>query len=159
MIDHPFEPVYSINSNILILGSFPSVKSRNENFYYAHLQNRFWKLIAKIYNEETPITVEEKKNIILKNNLAIWDVIKSCDIVGSADNTIQNVEINDVNRLISKNNIKKVIFNGKKSFELYIKHNNKLANVEYIELPSTSPANAKYSFDKLYNIWCKALTE
>lgn len=153
MIEHPFEPIYSVNSNILILGSFPSVKSRDENFYYAHPQNRFWKLIAKIYNENVPVTIDEKKNIILRNNLAIWDVIKRCDIVGSADNTIQNVEINDINKLVCESNIKKIVFNGKKAFETYIKYNKKIENIEYVELPSTSPANAQYSLDRLYNVW------
>jgi len=157
MIEHPFEPIYSENSSILILGSFPSVKSRDENFYYAHPQNRFWKLIAKIYDEKVPNTIEEKKNIILNNKLAIWDVIKSCDIVGSADNTIQNVEVNDVDKLVRESNIKSIIFNGKKAYNEYIKYNKMIKSVKYIELPSTSPANAQYSFEKLYDIWYEAL--
>ncbi len=157
MIEHPFEPIYSKESNILILGSFPSVISRKQNFYYAHPQNRFWKLIAAIYNSEKPTTIEEKKKLILDNKLAIWDSIKSCDIIGSADSTIQNIEVNDINSLINKTSINKVIFNGRKSFETYIKYNKKLENIKYIELPSTSPANAQYSFDRLYNIWSKEL--
>ena len=153
MINHPFEPIFLRSSQTLILGSFPSVKSREQNFYYAHPQNRFWKLIAKICKANIPNNIEEKKELILNNKLAIWDVIKSCEIEGSADSSIQNVEVSDINELINKTNIAKVVFNGNKSAESYFKYNKKLENIEYVTLPSTSPANAQYSFERLYNIW------
>lgn len=159
MINHPFKPIYSKDSKILILGSFPSVKSRQQNFYYAHPQNRFWKLIAKIYKANIPNNIEEKKKLILNNNLAIWDVIKSCEIEGSADSSIQNIEVSDINELINKTDITKVVFNGNKAAESYFKYNKRIENIEYITLPSISPANAQYSFERLYNIWKKEITQ
>ena len=159
MIGHPFEPIYAKTSKILILGSFPSVKSREQNFYYGHPQNRFWKLISSIYNVSIPNTIENKVQLIINNNLAIWDVVKSCNIKGSADSSIKNVETCDINGLISKTNIKKIVFNGKKAAEEYFKYNKRIENIEYITLPSTSPANAKYNFEKLYSIWKKEIIE
>lgn len=159
MITHPFEPIFAKTSRILILGSFPSAKSRQQNFYYGHPQNRFWKIIAKIFNEKMPELIKEKTDLIINNNLAIWDVIKSCDIKGSADNSIKNAEIFDMNELIRKTNIRKVIFNGKKAAEEYFKYNEIIEGIEYVTLPSTSPANAVYTFDKLYNIWEKTIKE
>lgn len=159
MINYSFKPIYSKNSKILILGSFPSVKSRKDNFYYAHPQNRFWKLIASIFDEKIPKTTDEKRQVILDNNLAIWDVIKSCEICGSSDSSIKNVESNNVNDLIVKTKASKVIFNGKKASEVYYKYNKQMDNIKYIILPSTSPANANYSFEKLYNIWKKEIEE
>ena len=159
MIEHPFKPVYSDKSKILILGSFPSVKSREKNFYYSHPQNRFWKVIANIFNEVIPNTIEDKKQLILNNNLAIWDVIKRCEIIGSMDSSIQNIESCDVNSLIVKTGITKVIFNGNKAAEAYYKYNKKLEEIEYTTLPSTSSANATYSFEKLYNAWKEELKE
>lgn len=159
MINHPFKPIYSKYSKILILGSFPSVKSRQQNFYYAHPQNRFWKLIAKIYKANIPNNIEEKKKLILNNNLAIWDVIKSCEIEGSADSSIQNIEVSDINELINKTDITKVVFNGNKAAESYFKYNKRIENIEYVTLPSTSPANAQYSFERLYNIWKEEITQ
>jgi len=153
MINHPFEPIFLRSSQTLILGSFPSVKSRQQNFYYAHPQNRFWKLIAKICKTNIPNNIEEKKELILNNKLAIWDVIKSCEIEGSADSSIQNIEVSDINELINKTNITKVVFNGNKAADSYFKYNKRLENIEYVTLPSTSPANAQYSFERLYNIW------
>ena len=153
---HTFKPIYNKKSKILILGSFPSVKSRENNFYYAHPKNRFWKLISKILNTKEPITIEDKTKLILNNNLAIYDVIKSCEIQGSSDSSIKNVEINDINYIINNSSIEKIIFNGNKAYELYNKYEiNKFSNTKV--LPSTSPANARYSFEKLYNMWFKEL--
>lgn len=155
-VEHTFEPIYNKESKILILGSIPSVKSRENDFYYGHPKNRFWNLIAKIYNEKTPTKIYEKEKLILKNSLAIYDVIKSCDIQGSSDSSIKNVEINDINSIIQSSNIKKIIFNGNKAYELYQKYEkNKFKNI--VCLPSTSPANARFSFEKLYDIWSQEL--
>lgn len=155
-VEHTFKPIYNKNSEILILGSIPSVKSRENNFYYGHPKNRFWSLIAKIYNENVPNTIYEKEKLILNNKLAIYDVIKSCDIQASSDSSIKNAKINDINSIIQNSNIKKVIFNGNKSYELYNKYEkNKFKNL--IVLPSTSPANARFSFEDLYEIWKKKL--
>lgn len=157
--EHTFGPVYNKNSKILILGSFPSVKSRELNFYYGHPQNRFWKLMSKIYNEEIGDEIDIKKQFLSKNNIALWDSLKSCEIKGSSDASITNVEINNIEELIKKSNISKIIFNGKTAYNLFVKNAdmNKYSNLEIRILPSTSPANAAYSLDKLFDIWSKEL--
>lgn len=157
--EHTFGPVYNKNSKILILGSFPSVKSRELNFYYGHPQNRFWKLMSKIYNEEIGDEIDLKKQFLLKNNIALWDTLKSCEIKGSSDASITNVEINNIEELIKKSNISKIIFNGKTAYNLFLKNADmtKYSNLEIRILPSTSPANAAYSLDKLFDIWSKEL--
>lgn len=157
--EHTFGPVYNKNSKILILGSFPSVKSRELNFYYGHPQNRFWKLMSKIYNEEIGDEIYLKKQFLLKNNIALWDSLKSCEIKGSSDASITNVEINNIEELIKKSNISKIIFNGKTAYNLFVKNADmtKYSNLEIRILPSTSPANAAYSLDKLFDIWSKEL--
>lgn len=157
--EHTFGPVYNKNSKILILGSFPSVKSRELNFYYGHPQNRFWKLMSKIYNEEIGDEIDIKKQFLLKNNIALWDSLKSCEIKGSSDASITNVEINNIEELIKKSNISKIIFNGKTAYNLFVKNADmtKYSNLEIRILPSTSPANAAYSLDKLFDIWSKEL--
>lgn len=153
--EHTFGPVYNKNSKILILGSFPSVKSRELNFYYGHPQNRFWKLMSKIYDEEIGDEIDLKKQFLLKNNIALWDSLKSCEIKGSSDASITNVEINNIEELIKKSNISKIIFNGKAAYNLFVKNADmtKYSNLEIRILPSTSPANAAYSLDKLFDIW------
>lgn len=157
--EHTFGPVYNKNSKILILGSFPSVKSRELNFYYGHPQNRFWKLMSKIYNEEIGDEIDIKKQFLSKNNIALWDTLKSCEIKGSSDASITNVEINNIEELIKKSNISKIIFNGKTAYNLFVKNADmtKYSNLEIRILPSTSPANAAYSLDKLFDIWSKEL--
>lgn len=157
--EHTFGPVYNKNSKILILGSFPSVKSRELNFYYGHPQNRFWKLMSKIYNEEIGDEIDLKKQFLLKNNIALWDSLKSCEIKGSSDASITNVEINNIEELMKKSNISKIIFNGKAAYNLFVKNADmtKYSNLEIRILPSTSPANAAYSLDKLFDIWSKEL--
>lgn len=157
--EHTLGPVYNKNSKILILGSFPSVKSRELNFYYGHPQNRFWKLMSKIYNEEIGDEIDLKKQFLLKNNIALWDSLKSCEIKGSSDASITNVEINNIEELIKKSNISKIIFNGKAAYNLFVKNADmtKYSNLEIRILPSTSPANAAYSLDKLFDIWSKEL--
>lgn len=157
--EHTLGPVYNKNSKILILGSFPSVKSRELNFYYGHPQNRFWKLMSKIYNEEIGDEIDLKKQFLLKNNIALWDSLKSCEIKGSSDASITNVEINNIEELMKKSNISKIIFNGKTAYNLFVKNADmtKYSNSEIRILPSTSPANAAYSLDKLFDIWSKEL--
>lgn len=148
---HNIEPVFDENSKVLILGSFPSVKSREQQFFYGHPQNRFWKVISNITNEKEPKTVDEKKKLLLKNNIAVWDVIKSCDIVGSSDSSIANVSINDFNIIFKHANIKRIYANGDKAYSLFRKYYSK--EVSITKLPSTSPANAQYSLPKLCDEW------
>jgi hypoxanthine-DNA glycosylase len=147
---HNIDPVFDKDSKILILGSFPSVKSREKQFYYGHPQNRFWKVLSTIFNEELPQKIEEKKQFLLKNNIAVWDVIKSCDITGSSDSSITNVNINDIYRILNFANIKTIYINGDKSYSLFKKY---FKELNAVKLPSTSPANAKYSLERLIEEW------
>ena len=150
---HNIEPVYDKNSKILILGSFPSVKSREMCFFYGHPQNRFWKITSAIFNEETPETIKDKKAFLLRNNIAVWDVIESCDITGSADSSIRNIKVNDINKILKKSKIEKIFVNGKTAEKLYKKYLEEKTGIKAIVLPSSSPANAAYSLDKLIKEW------
>ena len=107
MIIHPIKPVYDKDSRVLILGSFPSVKSREEGFFYGHPQNRFWKVTSRVFDEDLPLTVDEKKAFLLKNHIALWDVIGSCEIEGSSDSSIRNVTVNDISKILKTADITK----------------------------------------------------
>ncbi len=150
---HPLPPIFNENSRILILGSFPSVKSRETNFFYGHPQNRFWQVIAAVLKKETPHTVSEKRRMLLDSGIAVWDVIGSCDIEGSADSTIRNVIPNDLTTLLNNSSIKQIFVNGKTAEKYYNKYTRDIIGRHAIYLPSTSPANAAYSTDKLINEW------
>lgn len=153
MPQHPFPPLYDKNSKILILGSFPSVKSREQMFFYGHPQNRFWKVISTVLGQKTPITVDEKKSFLLSNNIALWDVIASCDITGSSDSSIKNVIANDLTEILDNADIKQIFVNGKTAEKYYNKYIRNKINRDAICLPSTSPANAGWSLEKLVNEW------
>ena len=155
MIQHPIEPVFDKESKILILGSFPSVKSREEGFFYGHHQNRFWKVLAEIWKEPVPVSIDEKKSFLLRNHIAVWDVIKSCDIEGSSDSSIKNVVANDIGVILLKADIKQIYVNGKKAQQLYQKYIYPMLQKEAICLPSTSPANAAWSLERLGQEWRK----
>ena len=155
MIQHPIEPVFDKESKILILGSFPSVKSREEGFFYGHPQNRFWKVLAEIWKEPVPVSIDEKKSFLLRNHIAVWDVIKSCDIEGSSDSSIKNVVANDIGVILLKADIKQIYVNGKKAQQLYQKYIYPMLQKEAICLPSTSPANAAWSLERLVQEWRK----
>ena len=156
-LTHPFGPLYSDKSRVLILGSFPSVKSRAQNFFYGHPQNRFWKVIAALYGEPVPGTGPEaipvKRELILSHGLALWDSIASCDIVGSSDSSIRNAEPNDLSIILDNAPIEHIYCNGKKSHELYQKYILPKLGREAVCLPSTSPANAQWTLDKLIDAW------
>lgn len=153
---HPFEPVADQNSRILILGSFPSVKSRETGFYYGHKQNRFWKVMAQILQCAVSQTVAEKRAMLLTHGVAVWDSLKSCDIEGSSDASIRNPVPNDIAGLIDKTGIAAVFFNGKAAYNVYQKYSPMVAVPTQV-LPSTSPANAAYSLERLCGIWKKEL--
>lgn len=153
MLIHPVAPIYNKNSRILILGTFPSVKSREVGFFYSHPQNRFWRVMARICQNKVPKSIEEKKELILSNNFALWDVIKSCDVSGSADSSIKNVVPNDLSIILKECDIKKIFVNGKKAESLYKKFLQKETGMEAVVLPSTSPANASWSEDRLFEYW------
>ena len=156
-ISHTFLPVYDENSELLILGSFPSVKSREQGFYYGHPQNRFWKVLAAVCACEVPQTIEEKKAMLLCHHIAIWDVIDSCDIIGSSDSSIKNVVSADIAGLLLKTNITRIFANGKTAGNLYKKFCEESAGIQAVVLPSTSPANAAFSLEKLVECWRKEL--
>lgn len=149
-VRHTLEPVFDENSHVLILGSLPSPKSRESGFYYGHVQNRFWKVLAGVYGEEVPQTNDEKKSFVLRHKIALWDVIESCRIYGASDSSITDVTPNDMSLIFSSCEIRAVFTLGAKAYELY----NKLC-LEHAEkhpavkLPSTSPANAAWSLEKL----------
>jgi len=143
---HNIKPIYNKNSKILILGSMPSITSRETNFYYAHKSNRFWKVINILFNQNL-ISIEEKIKFLLDHNIAIWDTIKSCDITGSSDSSIKNIKVNNINKLIKETNIKHIFCTGKTSYNTFIKHIN--TNVPVTCLPSPSSANASLSLDDL----------
>ncbi|MBQ3038565.1 MAG: DNA-deoxyinosine glycosylase [Clostridia bacterium] len=153
MITHPIEPLYNKNSNILILGSFPSVKSREQMFFYGHPQNRFWKVVAGVFEDEIPQTVEQKRAFLLNYNIAVWDVIKSCEITGSSDSSIKNVTPNDISVILNEADIQKIFVNGKTAEKYYNKYIRETINHDAVCLPSTSPANASWSVQRLIDEW------
>ena len=153
MIVHPIPPLYCKESETLILGSFPSVKSREAEFFYGHPQNRFWAVVARVFGEEKPLTVEEKKELIFSNKLALWDVIAQCEIQGSADSTITDVTANDLSVIIENSNVKRIFVNGKTAEKYYKKYTYPKTGIKAICLPSTSPANAAWSIEKLVEEW------
>lgn len=150
---HNIPPLYDENSRILILGSFPSVKSREGQFFYHHPQNRYWKVMAAVLDWETPETIEEKKRMILENHIAMWDVIASCEITGSSDSSIRNVVPNDIGRLLKKTAIAKIYTNGGMAHKYYHKYIKSQIGIDDIKLPSTSPANAAWSLERLIMAW------
>ncbi len=153
MIEHPIAPIYDENSEILILGSFPSVKSRDEGFFYGHPQNRFWKVVSAVYGEEVPKTIPEKKSFLLRNHIALWDVIGSCDIEGSADSSIRNVSANDLSVILNYAEIRQIYVNGQTAYKYYRKYSEKATGRSAVCLPSTSPANAAWSLERLTEAW------
>ncbi len=151
-IQHPIPPVYNEESRILILGSFPSVKSREYGFFYGHPQNRFWRVIAAVRGVPVPIAVEEKKALLLSQRIALWDVIASCEIEGSADSSISNVIPNDLSDILTNTGIRAVFTNGKTADRLFEQHHKNLPLPKRC-LPSTSPANARFSLERLTEEW------
>ena len=152
-IFHPIAPVWDENSKVLILGSFPSVKSRENGFFYGHKQNRFWKVLAAVFDCNVPETIEEKKRLLLQNGVALWDVIASCDITGSADSSIKNAKPNDILPIIMKSKITAVFVNGNTAAKLYEKYLFSETKIKAIVLPSTSPANARFTLEMLVERW------
>lgn len=152
-VSHTFEPVYDQDSRVLILGTFPSVKSREQQFYYGHPQNRFWKLLAALTDSEVPGTIPDKKDMLLRNHIAVWDVIESCEIIGSSDSSIRNVVPADLNRILRSAPIQEIYANGGKAFELYEKYAFPVTGRPIRKLPSTSPANAVWQMDRLKEAW------
>lgn len=151
--DHTIRPVYDGNSRILILGSFPSVKSREAGFFYGHPQNRFWKVLSGLCDCPLPVTTEEKRSFLLEHHIAVWDVIASCTIQGSSDSSIRDVVPNDLGPLLGTAPIRQIFTNGGTSDKLYRKYLEPVTGVRAVRLPSTSPANAAWSVERLKDAW------
>lgn len=156
-VAHPFGPVVDRGCDILILGSFPSVKSRENAFYYGHPQNRFWRMMAAVLDEETPVSVSQKKAMLLRHGIALWDVIASCDIEGSSDASVRNAVPVDITAVTDIAPIRQVICNGALAGKLYRQHLMPILGIEAMVLPSTSPANAAWSLPRLIQAWGQAL--
>ncbi len=157
-LEHGFGPFYHSDSRVLILGSFPSVKSRESSFFYGHPQNRFWPLMARLCGEDTPGTIEEKKALLLRNHIALYDVIERCSIVGSSDSSIRDVVPADLGPILSASEIGgRVFVNGSKAYALYQRHLFPVLGIPAEKLPSTSPANAACSIDRLEQVWGEKL--
>jgi len=157
--EHNIPPVFDENSRVLILGSFPSVKSREQEFFYAHPRNRFWRVAASAAGCAVPRTVEEKKSFLLRNHIALWDVIASCDISGSSDSSIRNVTANDIKSIIDNSRVSAVYANGTTAYRLYNRFVYPALGINAVLLPSTSPANARMTEEELISEWKKIFTE
>lgn len=152
-IIHPIPPLVDADCKILILGSFPSVKSREAMFFYGHPQNRYWKLIARLFNEDCPETIEQKKQLALSRHIAMWDTIRSCTITGSSDSSIRDVVPNDLSVILDHSRVNRIFCNGATSYKLYMKYIYPATRIEAVKLPSTSPANAAFTLDRLTKEW------
>lgn len=150
---HTIDPVYDSDSKILILGSFPSVKSREQQFFYGHKQNRFWRVMAQVLDCTVPEDITQKRDMLLSHHVAVWDVIASCEITGSSDASIRNVRPNDLSQILSQADIRAIYANGSKAYQLYQRYIYPVNGREVILLPSTSPANAGYSLERLVEAW------
>lgn len=156
-IVHPWGPIVSSQSRILILGSFPSVKSREVSFFYGHPQNRFWPMLARVYGENRPETIEEKTSLVLRHGLALWDAIGECDIIGSSDASVRNARPVDIRQVTQTAQIERVLCNGALSGKLYAKYLQPLVGIPALVMPSTSPANAAWQMDRLVAEWASGL--
>ena len=150
---HPIAPVFDEMSRILILGSFPSVKSREAGFFYGHPQNRFWRVLAAVLGCAVPVTIDEKRDMLLAHHVAVWDVIASCEITGSSDSSIRNAVPNDLMPILVAANIRQIFTNGKTADRMYRKYCEKQTGRNAVCLPSTSPANAAFSLERLEAAW------
>ncbi|MBQ7337167.1 MAG: DNA-deoxyinosine glycosylase [Clostridia bacterium] len=153
MITHPIPPVYDACSTILILGSFPSVKSREQGFFYGHPQNRFWRVLAAVYHKSVPQTVVEKRDFLLSQGIALWDVVASCEIIGSADHSIKQVIPNNIEKILRQAHIRQIFVNGKTALKYYGQYLREQIGKDAVCLPSTSPANAAWSLERLVETW------
>ena len=157
-LDHSaFGPFYRTDSEILILGSFPSVKSREEKFFYGHPQNRFWRVIAAVFGAEAPETIAEKTARLVQHKIALYDVIERCTIVGSSDSSIRDVTAADIRPILQDSKVDRVFCNGATAHKLYEKYILPVCGVEAEKLPSTSPANAAWSLARLIAAWEEAI--
>ncbi|NLM19990.1 MAG: DNA-deoxyinosine glycosylase [Clostridiaceae bacterium] len=152
-IVHPLPPFYRPNSRVLILGSFPSIKTREMGFFYGHPQNRFWPILANLFEDEIPQTLEQRKEFLQRYQIAAWDTIYQCDIIGSSDSSIRNVVPTDLKPIIKQSLITQIFTNGGTSDKYYKQYHEKLLGIKAIKLSSSSPANARFSLERLIEEW------
>jgi hypoxanthine-DNA glycosylase len=152
-ITHPLRPLFQADSKILILGSFPSVKTREYGFFYGHPQNRFWPLLERIFGVKLSTDIKERRAFLLQHHLALYDVIYRCDIIGSSDASIQNAVPSDLSHIFKEADIKQIFCNGGTAYRYYKKYHEQQTGFKALQLPSTSPANARSTMDDLYNRW------
>ncbi len=153
VITHPFPPLYDAHSQILILGSFPSVKSREQQFFYGHPQNRFWRILSAVYDAPVPQTIPEKRSFLLAHRIALWDVIASCEITGSSDSSIRSVVPNDLRPILNGSQITQIYVNGSTAAKYYDRYQRPKLGIEAVRLPSSSPANASWQLPRLIAAW------
>ena len=153
MVIHQIDPVFDKDSRVLILGSFPSVKSRETGFYYSHPANRFWPVMAAVLKEDVPKTVRDKRTMLIRHGIALWDVVRSCEIDGSSDSSIRDVVVNDIGSILASADIGKIFVNGKTAMKYYQKYLLPMIGRDAVCLPSTSPANAAWDIKKLTEEW------
>ncbi len=154
---HTFGPLYNEDSGILILGSIPSPASREVGFYYGHPRNRFWQMLAELYGMPLPESIEEKKALVLSHGLALWDVIEECDIIGASDSSVKNAVPTDIPSLLGKTQIRTILCNGALSKKIYDQYQLPRTGIPAQKMPSTSPANAAWSLERLKETWGKAM--
>ena len=152
-VTQEFAPVCDADCRVLILGTAPSKKSREVGFYYGHPQNRFWKMLAAVTGERVPQSIAEKKALLLRNHIALHDVIHSCDIIGSSDSSIKNVQPNDLQSLLAASRIRRIFLNGQTAARLYKRYMAPKIDLPAAVLPSTSPANAAWNLARLCGAW------
>ncbi|MGI6690532.1 MAG: DNA-deoxyinosine glycosylase [Clostridiales bacterium] len=157
LVHHPFPPVYDARSSLLILGSFPSVVSRETMFYYGNRNNRFWPLMARLFQRDLPEAIAEKREFLLDHGIALWDVVASCRVSGSSDSSIQSPAINPIGSLVAKTVVQAVFLNGQKAASLYMQHAAEIVGLPAFTLPSTSPANAAWGMERLATAWAAIL--
>lgn len=157
-VTHEIEPVYDKNSRVLLLGTMPSPKSRETGFFYGHPQNRFWKVLALLFDEPAPETIEEKRDLCLRHRIALWDVLSSCDIEGASDASIKNAKPNDLAQILNTAPIQAVFTTGTKAGQLYKKLCEPVTSITCTVLPSTSPANSRVSLAELCTTYKQALS-
>lgn len=158
-VTHEFPPLYDTECRILVLGSIPSPKSREQAFYYGHPQNRFWKVFAAVFGESVPETVEEKSRLALSHHVALWDALEECDIRGASDSSVKNPVPTDIPWLLSQTRIERIFATGAAAYKYYMQYNYPRTGIEAIRLPSTSPANCAVSLARLIEEYKKLKEE
>lgn len=158
-LDHTFPPLCEKDSEILILGSFPSVLSRAQLFYYGNPRNRFWAVLGSIFHEDIAEDIESKRLFCTRHKIALYDVIESCDIIGSRDDSIENIVPADIQALVSRSKIRKIVLNGNAAKRYFLQYQSNFDQLQLFFMPSTSPANVAWSLDRLVEKWSEAFRD